>query len=48
MHAAQSTSDRLTLVRRDGFTAPHMQIFRGILVLLGIVLLERAYIRSGG
>ena len=48
MHAAQSTSDRLTVVRRDGFTAVHMQTLRGILVLIGIVLLERAYIRSGG
>ena len=46
MQAAQSRAVVLTLVRESGFTAQHMQ--RLVLVLIGLVLIERAYVRTGG
>jgi len=38
----------LTLQRLERFTERDMQFARFILSLIGIVLVERAYVRSGG
>lgn len=48
MHAAQTRPPTLTVGIRSGFTAAYMTSLRGLLVLLGIVLIQRAYVRSGG
>jgi len=48
MHMAQSRANVLTAGRRAAFTHVDMQLGRVVLVLIGLVLIERAYVRSGG
>jgi len=48
MHAAQTPRISLTLMRGGGFTDPHMAALRAVLVLIGLVLVERTYVRAGG
>jgi len=48
VRAAQSSPWGLTLQRPERFTERDMQFARFILSLIGIVLVERAYVRSGG
>ena len=49
MRFAQRRADGLTLAHRERFTAPHMRSpFAIVLVLIGLVLIPRAYVRAGG
>ncbi len=48
MPAAQRFGYGLTVAVADGFTGSHMRAVFAVLVLLGIVLIPRAYVRSGG
>ncbi len=48
MHTAQSTPDALTAAGGAAFTHADMQLGRLVLVLIGIVLVEGAYVRAGG
>jgi hypothetical protein len=48
MHNAQSGVDALTSGARPTFTHDDMTSGRILPVLIGIVLIERAYMRSGG
>lgn len=48
MHTAQQRPRSLTAPGPVAFTHGDMQQGRLVLVLIGIVLVERAYVRSGG
>jgi hypothetical protein len=48
MHHAQHRANALTRARLERFTDGLMQFGRLVLVLIGIVLVERAYVRAGG
>ena len=49
MRLAQHRSGALTLVAGGGFTDPDMRnAFVFVLVLIGLVLIPRAYVRAGG
>ena len=48
MHAAQTHRGRLTLAPFEAFTVQHMTSARVLVVLIGIVLVERTYSGTGG
>ncbi len=48
MHAAQSRAETLTRSHAGMNTDVLMPAVRAILVLIGVVLVERAYLRAGG